>query len=62
MYTNISVETKFYSVTEVSQLFGVGRDTVVRMIKDGRLEGSKKKGRYLITEDSMKRLVKGDRK
>lgn len=62
MYTDNTMSTRFYSVTEVSRLFGVGRDTVIRMIKDGRLDGSKHRGRYIITEDSMKRLVKGDNK
>lgn len=43
---------------EVSQLLSVNEDTVRRMIKDGRLDGEIVKARYLITEASIKRLVK----
>ena len=50
---------KTYTVDEVMKLFDVSRDTVIRMIKDGRLDGKKVGLRYEITEESMIRLVKG---
>lgn len=54
---------KTYTVDEVMKLFGVSRDTVIRMIKDGRLDGKKVGLRYEITEESIIRLVKeGSRK
>lgn len=61
MYTDITQNTNYYTVTEVSQLFGVNEDTVRRMIKDGRLDGKLVKNRYQITEESIKRLVKGNK-
>lgn len=42
-------------------MFHVNEDTVRRMIKDGRLDGHKERGRYLITEESITKLVKGDK-
>lgn len=61
MCTDITQNTNYYTVTEVSQLFGVNEDTVRRMIKDGRLDGKLVKNRYQITEESIKRLVKGNK-
>lgn len=58
MYTQNTDNTRSYTVTEVSQLLSVNEDTVRRMIKDGRLDGQIVKARYLITEASIKRLVK----
>ena len=58
MYTDNTQNTKTYTVIEVSKLFGVGVDTVHRMIKDGRLDGEKVKNRYQISEASIIRLVK----
>ena len=58
MYTHNTDNTRSYTVTEVSQLLSVNEDTVRRMIKDGRLDGQIVKARYLITEASIKRLVK----
>lgn len=49
--------TRSYTVKEVSQLIFVDNNTVRRMIKDGRLDGKRVKGRYMITEESIKRLV-----
>lgn len=51
-----------YTVDEVMYLFDVGRDTVIRMIKDGRLDGKKIGLRYEITKESMIRLVQEGRK
>ena len=58
MYTENTYKTRSYTVREVSQLLSVNEDTVRRMIKDGRLDGEIVKARYLITEESIKRLVK----
>lgn len=58
MYTENTQKTRSYTVTEVSRMFHVNEDTVRRMIKDGRLDGEIVKARYLITEASIKRLVK----
>lgn len=58
MYTENTQDSRSYTVTEVSQLLSVNEDTVRRMIKDGRLDGQIVKARYLITETSIKRLVK----
>jgi excisionase family DNA binding protein len=58
MYTENTYKTRSYTVKEVSQLLSVNEDTVRRMIKDGRLDGEIVKARYLITEASIKRLVK----
>lgn len=58
MYTENTYKTRSYTVREVSQLLSVNEDTVRRMIKDGRLDGEIVKARYLITEASIKRLVK----
>ncbi len=58
MYTENTHKTRSYTVREVSQLLSVNEDTVRRMIKDGRLDGEIVKARYLITEASIKRLVK----
>ena len=60
MYTQNTRNTRKYTVSEVSQLYNVSEDTVRRMIKDGRLDGQKIGYHYLITEDSIKRLVKGE--
>lgn len=49
---------KTYTVNEVMKLFDVSHDTVIRMIKDGRLDGKKVGLRYEITEESIIRLVK----
>lgn len=54
---------KTYTVDEVVNLFDVSRETVIRMIKDGRLDGKKVGLRYEITEESMIKLVQeGKRK
>ncbi len=53
---------KTYTVSEVMELFDVSYETVIRMIKDGRLDGKKVGLRYEITEESMIRLVKGGNK
>ena len=58
MYTENTYKTRSYTVREVSRLLSVNEDTVRRMIKDGRLDGEIVKARYLITEESIKRLVK----
>lgn len=58
MYTDNTNITRSYTVKEVSRLFSVNEDTVRRMIKDGRLDGRIVKARYLITEESIKKLVK----
>ena len=58
MYTENTYKTRSYTVREVSQLLSVNEDTVRRMIKDGRLDGEIVKARYMITEESIKRLVK----
>lgn len=58
MYTDNTYNTRSYTVKEVSQLLSVNEDTVRRMIKDGRLDGQIVKAHYLITEASIKRLVK----
>ena len=58
MYTENTYNTRSYTVREVSQLLSVNEDTVRRMIKDGRLDGEIVKARYMITEESIKRLVK----
>lgn len=58
MYTENTQKIRSYTVTEVSRMFHVNEDTVRRMIKDGRLDGEIVKARYLITEASIKRLVK----
>lgn len=58
MYTENTYKTRSYTVREVSQLLSVNEDTVRRMIKDGRLDAEIVKARYLITEESIKRLVK----
>lgn len=58
MYTEKPKCPKSYTTDEVMSLFGVNRDTVIRMIQDGRLDGEKVGRRYLITEESIKRLVK----
>lgn len=59
---NISNETKIYTLKEVSRLLGVTQQTAIAMIKDGRLEATRGKRRaYLITEESLKRLVQEGR-
>lgn len=58
MYTDKTENSRFYTVKEVTQLLGVNKDTVGRMIKDGRLEAEKVKNRYQISEASIVRLVK----
>jgi len=55
-------ERKVYSINAVAELFGVTRDTVKRMILDGRLSATKENRRYLISEESLIRLAKGERK
>ena len=62
MCTDNTQETKTYTVKEVIQLIGVNKDTITRMIRDGRLEAKKVKNRYQITEESIKKLVKEGRK
>lgn len=57
----MSTDIKYYTVTQVMSLFSVTRATVIRMIKDGRLDGKKDGNRYIITEESIKRLVLGDK-
>ena len=55
-------ETKnTYTVSEVAELFDVNRDTVIRMIKDGRLDGKKVGLRSEITKESMIKLVQEGR-
>lgn len=61
MSTEETKNTKTYTVDEVSDLFDVGRCTVIRMIKDGRLDGKKVGLKYEITEESIKRLVEKGR-
>ena len=58
----MSTDNKYYTVAQVAELFSVAQSTVVTMIKDGRLDGKKKdKKSYIITEESIKRLVLGDK-
>lgn len=62
MCTDNTQETKTYTVKEVIRLIGVNKDTITRMIRDGRLEAKKVKNRYQITEESIKKLVEEGRK
>ena len=52
------MNSRSYTVKEETQLLGVNKDTVGRMIKDGRLDAEKVGRAYQITEESIKRLVK----
>lgn len=58
MYTENTNDSRSYTVKEVTQLLGVNKDTVGRMIKDGRLEAEKVGRAYQISEASIVRLVK----
>lgn len=58
MYTENTKDSRSYNVKEVTQLLGVNKDTVGRMIKDGRLEAEKVGRAYQISEASIVRLVK----
>lgn len=62
MCTDKTNETRTYSVLQVTQLIHVNKDTVHRMIKDGRLEAYKEGRKYRVTEESIKKLVKGNEK
>lgn len=56
-----NTEIKVYTVPQVAELFSVSQPTVIAMIRDGRLDGEKVGNRYKITEESIKRLILGDK-
>lgn len=59
MFTEVK---EYYSVFEVSRIFGVNYNTVIKMIKDGRLTAEKPGKSYKISFESMKKLVEEGRK
>lgn len=52
---------KAYSVDDVVHISSIGRTTIFRLLKEGRLESIHIGSRRLILADSLDRLLKGEK-
>lgn len=59
----MEVERRVYFVSEVAEILGVSRQTVLKYIKSGVVPGLRVGGRYLIMKDEFEAFLRsgGDR-
>lgn len=51
---------KVYQLAELEQILGVSYRTLLSYAKDGRLKAVKIGGKWLVSEDNLRRFLNGD--
>ena len=51
---------RLFTLTEIEPILGVTHRTLLTYIKDGRLKGVKIGGKWLVSEDNLKKFLNGD--
>lgn len=51
---------RLYKIRELAEMLGVTERTVRKLLKSGKLEGSKICGKWIITEEQLKKLIKNN--
>jgi len=54
----VEVERRVYFVSEVAEILGVSRQTVLKYIKSGVVPGLRVGGRYLIMKDEFEQFLR----
>ncbi len=54
----MEVERRVYFVSEVAEILGVSRQTVLKYVKDGVVPGLRVGGRYLIMKDEFEEFLR----
>jgi len=54
----VDVERRVYFVSEVAEILGVSRQTVLKYIKNGIVPGLRVGGRYLIMKDEFETFLR----
>ncbi|MFO7768337.1 MAG: helix-turn-helix domain-containing protein [bacterium] len=54
----MDVERRVYFVSEVAEILGVSRQTVLKYIKEGLVPGIRVGGRYLIMKDEFEEFLR----
>jgi excisionase family DNA binding protein len=54
------LDIKIYSMKEVSQILKVTERTLYTYIKDGKLKVQKIGGKWIITEENLKKFIKAE--
>lgn len=54
------LDIKVYSLKETSQILGVTERTLYNYIKAGRIKVQKIGGKWIITEENLKKFIKGE--
>lgn len=60
LYKDHWLNDKLITVNEAASILRVHRDTIIKLIRQGKLEAIKLVGRWRITETSIKNLMKGE--
>ena len=51
------VTDKYYTVRELAQILRRDKTTIYKWIKEGRIKAIKVRGRYLIPEDELNKII-----
>jgi excisionase family DNA binding protein len=54
------LDIKVYSLKEASKILGVTERTLYNYIKAGRIKVQKIGGKWIITEENLKKFIKGE--
>jgi len=52
---------KLYNMQEASKILGVSERTLFTYIKSERLKANKIRGKWMITEDNLKKFIQGEK-
>jgi excisionase family DNA binding protein len=54
------LDIKVYSLKEVSKILGVTERTLYNYVKAGKIKVRKIGGKWIMTEENLKKLIKGE--
>lgn len=54
------LDIKVYSLKEVSKILGVTERTLYNYVKAGKIKVQKIGGKWIMTEENLKKLIKGE--
>ena len=57
---DMMLDIKVYSMKEVSKILGVTQRTLYNYIKSGKLRVQKIGGKWIITEENLKKFIKAE--
>ena len=53
-------DTTYYSIGEISRIFGITTLTIAKYCRSGKLKGKKIGGTWVITESNLKQFLEND--